>query len=209
MQPELRIVGSLRNSLGLVFLFPVLCCFSQRISNFNLSTSGGFVRVDFGISKGLDCYGYKVWHSIDSTFFSVVEDYPGLCSSNQEDMSYSFHHSSPAANRLNFYKVELSNVENSPIQRIFVPADGATALRVYPNPAQLGDTKVQLRTSSTENGQLEGYLCDVSGHILQRLLLNCFSYTCELPINQLKAGIYFLWLSDGTFIYGAKLQIHP
>lgn len=193
----------------LILMLFNFCFFSQRIVNLSLGTSAGIVRVDFTIGKGFDCYGYRVWHSSDSVFFNQVEDYPGLCSSSSQDMSYNFNHNSPALNAVNYYKVELSNVETSPIQRIYVPANDRPLLRAYPNPVLLGEYSIQLKTSNTENGQLEGFLCDESGHKLQELFLNCVNYNAELPLGTLGSGIYFLWLSDGYYVYGSKFVVSP
>lgn len=203
--------GSFQNKVLLTALLSAIgfYLFSQRIVNISLATSAGIVRLDFTIGKGFDCFGYRVWHSTDSIYFSVVEDYPGLCSSSLQDMSYNYNHNHPAPNTVNYYKVELSNVETSAIQRIYVPANDRPLLRVYPNPVVQSARSVQLKTSNTENGMLEGFLCDEAGHRIQELLLSCLNYNAELPLPSLNSGIYFLWLSDGYVVYGSKFVVSP
>jgi len=195
--------------MALVFLLLSYPLLAQRIQNIQLSSAGGIVRVDFTVGKGSNCDGYKIWHSTDSTFFNVVGDYPGLCSSNFEDLSHTFNHNGPQLNTINFYKIELAFVETSDIQRIYVSSDNRPLLTPYPNPVLLTDGIINLKTSGTENGLLEGFICDESGHQLSSLLVNSYNYTIQLPIYYLTSGIYFVWLSDGIFIYGTKFIVSP
>jgi len=182
---------------------------AQRIQNIALSAAGGIVRIDFSVVKGSNCEGYNILHSTDSTFFTLVGNYPGICSSTFEDVPHTYNHNSPQANAINYYKIELAFVETSGIQRIYVSSDSRSLLRAYPNPVLLSDGKINFRTSNTENGQLEGFICDESGHQLQTLLVNCYDYTIELPIHTLRTGIYFIWLSDGLHVYGSKFIVSP
>lgn len=211
MARTMPLSGFLRNKLlAACFGFALsLPSAAQRIVNINLGTSGGMVRVDFTIGKGLDCYGYRVLHSIDSTFFTVVEDYPGLCSNSTQDSPFSYTHSSPVLNTVNYYKVELANIETSPIQRIYVPANERPFLRAYPNPVKRTEEFIRVKTSNTENGMMEGFLCDESGHKLRDLLLNTVNFEFQLPLYNLQQGVYFLWLSDGVLVYGGKFLVEP
>lgn len=211
MARTMPLSGFLRNklltaSLGLALALPLA---AQRIVNISLGTSAGMVRVDFTVGKGLDCYGYRVLHSVDSTFFTVVEDYPGLCSNSTTDSPFSYTHTNPALNTVNYYKVELANIETSPIQRIYVPANQRPLLRAYPNPVKSNEERVYFKSSNTENGMMEGFLCDESGHKLRDLLVNSVDFEFELPLNNLQQGIYFVWLSDGVFVYGGKFLVEP
>jgi len=182
---------------------------AQRIINYNLTSTGGIVRVDFDVSKGSNCDGYIIYHSLDSTFFTVIEDYAGICSSTTEDVRQTFNHTSPRPNSLNYYKVELAFIETSPIKSVYVNNESRAVLSAYPNPILLSDEILNLRTSNTENGQLEGFMCDESGHKLTELLVNCYDYIIRLPIQELESGIYFIWLTDGLLAYGTKFIVSP
>ncbi len=205
--------GSLRNKpSGLAVLVLFLLAqglFSQRILNFNLSSSGGLVRVDFSVAKGSSCDGYKIYHSVDSLYFTVIEDYAGICSSTSENVPHTYNHSSPSPKAINYYKVELAFIETSPIKSIYVDEQSRPLLTPYPNPVLLSEGTVKLRASNTENGALEGFICDESGHKFQELLVNSYDYKIELPIYKLSTGLYFIWLSDGLYAYGTKLIISP
>lgn len=191
-----------------VFLL-TLSSYSQRILNFNLSSSGGLVRIDFSVAKGSTCDGYRIYHSLDSLNFVVIEDYAGICSSTTENVSHTYNHSSPSPKALNYYKIELAFVETSPVKSIYVDEQSRPLLTPYPNPVPISDGLVKLRTSNTENGALEGFICDETGHKFQEVLVNSYDYKLELPIYGLSTGIYFIWLSDGVYAYGAKLIISP
>jgi hypothetical protein len=213
MKMETLMPGSLRNKTGylaaLLFHFFVFNLPAQRLQNISLSSAGGIVRIDFTVAKGSNCEGYKILHSTDSTFFNVVAEIPGICSSSFEDLSHTYNHTSPQVNAMNYYKIELAFVETSPIQRIYVSSDSRSILTAYPNPVLLSEGSIHFRTSSTENGTLEGFICDENGRKLQSLLLNCYDYKIDLPIFHLKTGIHFIWLSDGVYLYGSKFIISP
>lgn len=205
--------GLLRTkSKGLAFVVLLLLAeslASQRILNFNLSSSGGLVRIDFSVAKGSNCDGYKIYHSVDSLYFNVIEDYAGICSSTSENVPHTYNHSSPSPKAINYYKIELAFVETSPIKSIYVDDQSRPLLTPYPNPVPISDGLVKLRTSNTENGALEGFICDEIGHKFQEVLVNSYDYKLELPLYGLNTGIYFIWLSDGVYAYGAKLIISP
>jgi hypothetical protein len=213
MKTEITLPGLLRikpvHWVAIFLLLHVFTLRSQRIQNIALSSAGGVVRVDFSVIKGSNCQGYNILHSTDSVFFTLVGEYSGICSSPTEDVPHSYNHTSPQPNAVNYYKIELTFVETSDIQRIYVSADGRPLLTPYPNPVLLSDGIINFRTSNTENGQLEGFICDESGHKLSNLLVNCYDYTIQVPIYYLSQGIYFVWLSDGVLVYGTKFIVSP
>lgn len=213
MKTETAMFGFFQNKSGLLsaLLLILFANFlvAQRIQNIALSSAGGIVRVDFSVIKGSNCNGYKIWHSNDSLLFQTVGDYPGLCSSPMEDLSHTFNHNSPRPNAVNYYKIELEFVETSDIQRIYVGAGERPLLTPYPNPVLLTEEYIQLKTSNTENAAMEGFICDEAGHTLRSLLLNCYNYTLQLPLSGLTSGIYFVWLSDGVYVYGTKFIVSP
>jgi hypothetical protein len=213
MSMGIHLPGSRRNKpQALAFLFFLLLAptlFSQRIINFNLSSTSGLVRIDFTVAKGSTCNGYKIYHSVDSLNFTVIEDYAGICSSSSENLSQTFNHTSPQPKTINYYKVELAFVETSPTKSIYVDNQSQAQLTPYPNPVLLSSESIRLRTSNTENAAMEGFVCDESGHQLRSLLLNCMDYTMDLPLYNLRSGIYFIWLSDGLYIYGTKFIVSP
>lgn len=213
MNTAIPLFGSHRiNPIRLILIVWVCCApalTAQRLQNISLSATGGIVRIDFSVIKGSNCDGYKILHSLDSTFFSVVGDYAGICSDPFVDVQHSYNHSSPQPNAVNFYKIELPFVETSDIYRVYVSADGRPLLLPFPNPVPQSDGLIRFRSYNTENGLLEGFVCDESGHQFKRLLLNSSNYIIELPLQGLSTGIYFVWLSDGLLVYGCKFIVSP
>ncbi|MGZ3900969.1 MAG: hypothetical protein ACXVNQ_10990, partial [Bacteroidia bacterium] len=56
----------------ILFLIVTICSFNavaQRIQNFNAFASGTNVGIRFTITKGPQCSGYTIYHSLDSINF--------------------------------------------------------------------------------------------------------------------------------------------
>ena len=194
----------------LFFVLLSVSYYAQRIQNFNVFVAGSSVGVKFTIAPGASCSGYKIWHSLDSTYFGFTPlyDYPGICggSGTSEDVSYT--HTNPTINQVNFYKVELVPVETSPIRRVFVPIDQTKVrLFVYPNPlGQISDV-LNLKISNIGTKRLVGFLYNQFGHKLRELDLTTQFDLAAINVYDLNDGLYEIWLTDGTIPYASKFIV--
>lgn len=180
---------------------------AQRITNFNLYGVGKSVGLNFTITKGSTCNGYKVLHSQDSLNYTVIEDYAGICGNSSEDVTNSYTHTNPVQNRYSYYKVQIALGETSEVKRIFVSSKNGSGLIISPNPAAKFDKTVELRTVASENSHLVGYLTDLRANKFVELDLHSNNFLTEISIEGLKTGIYLVWLRDGEVIYCNKLMI--
>jgi hypothetical protein len=186
------------------------CCFpllSQRIANFQLSEFGTRVRIDFSVSKGSNCNGYTLFHSRDSIHYSIIEDYAGICSSTSEDLSFNYTHNDPAGMQYNYYKVELAFVESSEVKAIFVSGKNASAITLFPNPLLNNQEQLKLRIPGISNAALSGFIYDSGGMLVRELYLKQVDHFASFYVNELKNGLYLIWLNDGITAYSAKLII--
>ncbi|MDX2172650.1 MAG: T9SS type A sorting domain-containing protein [Bacteroidota bacterium] len=192
------------------FVILTASVYAQRIQNFNVFAAGSVVGVKFTISPGTSCSGYKIWHSLDSTYFGFnpIYDYPGICgaSGTSEDVSYT--HGSPAVNQVNYYKVELVPVETSAIRRVFVPIDQTKVkLFIYPNPIGEISDILSLKISNIGSAKLVGFLYNQFGHKLRELDLMTQFDLASINVYDLNDGLYEVWLTDGNQAYSSKFIV--
>lgn len=194
----------------LFFVLLSVSVYAQRIQNFNVFVAGSNVGVKFTIAPGASCSGYKIWHSLDSTYFGFTPlfDYPGICgaSGSPEDVSYT--HGNPTVNQVNYYKVELVPVETSLVRRVFVPIDQTKVrLFLYPNPiVQISDI-LNLRIANIGNIKMVGFLYSQFGHKLRELDLTMQFDVASINVYDLNDGLYEIWVTDGTQAYSSKFVV--
>jgi hypothetical protein len=199
----------MRKLISLLFIFITTCCSAQRIINFNLVTAGTNVGVRFTIAKGLQCGGYKIYHSTDSLSYNVVYDYPGICGGSGADETISFTHNNPAVNQLNYYKVELVPIETSRSAKIYVAGQAKAGVLAYPNPVSGSSTQLTLQISKAINNlKLSGVIYDQVGKPMRQIDLNALlDDTLSIDLAGLSNGLYLIWLADGNQVYTTKFLV--
>ncbi len=181
--------------------------FAQRIQNLNVFVAGTSVGIKFTIGTGAQCGGYKIYHSLDSSIFNQIYDYPGTCgnSSMPEDVSYT--HTNPAINQTNYYKVELVPVETSLIKRVFVPNVVNAKLIVYPNPiVQIYDL-LNLKIPNIGSTRLVGFISSQFGNPLKQIDITTQGDLASINVYDLTNGLFVIWLTDGIKAYSSKFII--
>ena len=184
---------------------------ANRIINFNFYNVNGSIDVRFTISQGTPCNGYKIWHSVDSLNFVQVFEDPGICGSNTEDVTKSFLHSGPSPNLTHYYKVELIGTEISPIKRIYLENALLPKLLIYPNPITNFSTPLTIQilnfNTSTQKNKLIGFIYNHNGVPVQSIELIINNGYGNILLNDLKEGLYVIWLTDANQIYKSKFLI--
>lgn len=204
-------VVSKKHILKIVLLFFLVSIIkAQRIQNFNVYVAGTSVSVRFTIGIGVQCSGYKIWHSLDSTNFGFtpIYDFPGICGGSGSPEEVSYNHNSPEIDRVNFYKVELVPVETSPIRRIYVPISTTNVrLFLFPNPiVQISDI-LNLKIVNIGTTRLVGFLYTQFGKKLKELDLTTQQDLASVNVYDLSDGMYVVWLTDGNQAYSSKFII--
>lgn len=190
-----------------IFIFSSSFYFGQRIKNFNAFQVNNSVVLKFTVGAGPTCNGYTVLYSADSTFYNAIYDYPGICGNSTADDSQSWTHGNPAFNQNNYYKIQLNPGETSLAQKVFVVPQTKATLFAYPNPINNYTDLLSLRILGANNLRTVGFLYDQFGKPLRELDLRTVVDTSTLNINDLRDGLYVIWLTDGFMAYSTKFII--
>ena len=181
---------------------------AQRIQNLNVFVAGTNVVVKFSIGTGTQCSGYKILHSLDSTYFNVVFDYPGICGTSATPEEISYTHTGPSLNQTNFYKVELVPIETSLTKRVFVPEQKISQLLVYPNPVTQLTDLLNLKIANAGKTRLIGFVYNQAGKPIKQLDVTTINDATNINIFDLNNGLYVVWLTDGFQVFSKKFIIN-
>jgi len=180
---------------------------AQRIVNFKLLQVENSVNTRFTLAAGVTCYGYKIYHSLDSINFVEIYDYPAICGESGSDEYFSDVHATPTINKLNYYKIQLSTFESSPVEKIFVASGTPGKIVVFPNPTKVNAQEVYLRIYGKSNLKVDGVISDLQGKQIKHIEVLMNGDLALLNIHGLNDGLYFLRLHDGQQIYKGKFLI--
>ncbi|MBL7917304.1 MAG: T9SS type A sorting domain-containing protein [Bacteroidia bacterium] len=206
-------MSKLKSFITYLFIFLNVFCFGQRIVNFNVSLVAGQnqttnqVLVRFSLTPGQSCPGYEILHSLDSINFLQIYNYAGLCGNQSTEENYSFVHSGPAPNQINYYKISIPGFETSTIRSIYV---GEQALRasifLYPNPI-INDNILRLKYYNFAGDYVEGYIYNQFGMPIKPLFLSVKNQLSEIDVGELNSGLYIVWLTDGNVALRSKFIV--
>jgi len=208
---EIRFHGLQKNKMKKKLAILILVCGvffakSQRINGFNLNPISNGINVNFNIGPGPDCYGYKIYHCLDSISYIEIYDYSGICGTSTENEFISYTHESPTLNQLNYYKVQLYPYEVA-YNRILYTNDGKGTVLAYPNPVTQRDLNLNLKVIGIDNASVEGYICNEFGVKVQGLDMRTQGDLLQIDISRYQDGIYFAWFSDGAGVFTTKFIV--
>jgi len=196
----------------ILFLILTICALNglaQRIQNFNAFVAGTQVGIRFTITKGPQCSGYTIYHSLDSINFIQIYDNPGVCGDVNANQDVSFTHSSPAYNQTNYYKAEIfSPFESSPIVRLYLTDAPKARMMTYPNPVVNQSDILGIKIYNTSNIRVKGFLYNQYGKPLRDYDLTTKGDITSIDVYDLANGLYVLWLTDGNQAFSSKFIIN-
>jgi hypothetical protein len=181
---------------------------AQRVQNFSLFLVNTQVAIRFTVTKGSQCFGYTIWHSLDSINFNQLYNYPGTCGDVSNDQDYSYTHANPALNQVNFYKIELIPVETTPAKSIFVSDQPRARLFLFPNPLTFNDDLLHLKIFNAVNLRTEGFIFNQAGNPVKELDITTQADLASINISDLPNGLYVIWLTDGISAFTSKFIIY-
>jgi hypothetical protein len=191
-----------------VLFFLSAAGFAQRIQNFNVFAVDKAVGIKFTISTGSPCNGYTIWHSLDSMNYSPLYSYGGICGSSSAPQDFSYTHNSPSPNAVNYYKVELTNIETSPVRRVYVGENSVITMLLFPNPIVYYSDVLNVKIFNATNLRLVGFIFNQYGKPMRQVDITTKVDAANLYINDLSNGLYVIWLTDGTMVYSSKFIIN-
>jgi len=125
--------------LFLILLIPISGVFAQShpiLSFFNGEAYNDEVLLTWNISGGNNCNGIIIYHSMDDISYTEIGEIPGLCGEIIDSEPYSFLHTDPTKNQLNYYKLQLgSQGFTTPLEVLFFNTN-EIGFTVFPNPSE-------------------------------------------------------------------------
>lgn len=211
----------MRNAFWILFFFINTSShflFAQfRIQNFQLSvinsTASGQtypnVLVEFTIAKGPTCAGYIIYHSADSINFYPIYTYANICGDINNDQHITLLHSSPILNSNNFYRVELTATETSPIRKIFVgEAKIKGSVYAYPNPCRENDNITLQFLNIDADREFYGKIIHLQGNTKNEFYGKSVGGKLQLSLSGIVKGVYAVWLTDGFEPFYVKIIVN-
>lgn len=191
-----------------IVLFFVLTChflsaqiIGSRILSFDGYVANSTVGLRFTVSKGQACTGYNLWHSTDSINFSPIYQYAGICGSTSKDEQFSYTHSNPAPNQINYYQVELIPSDKSNILRLFVGNTPKVTVLPFPNPAK---DILNVKIFNTSNLRLYAFVFSPFGLPEKQFSIDAKLDVITFDIQALAKGLHALVLTDGNQTFSTK-----
>jgi hypothetical protein len=165
------------------------------IDFFNGKIFNDQILLNWNIIGGNNCNGIIIYHSTDNIDYKEVGEIPGICGAIVDAEPYSFLHTNPAPNQLNYYKLKLgSQGFTTPLEIMFYKT-GTKGFTFYPNPSH--DFFRLYVNESNQNPKVE--IIDSSGKI--RLSQNIVAGQLnEINSSQLSSGNYIIRILDGTTV---------
>lgn len=159
------------------------------IGNFQAIAQDDYVVLSWTTDSGYTCATLTVSHSTDSINFQQIYLYPGVCGSYQEAQNYTYIHSSPVPDRINYYRLTPSTFNQQLNTQVFFK--GETTYNVYPNPVSgsailyLDNSPVDYKITITD---LRGQICYNSQGTSDKILFDATSWKNGKYIYQLQIG---------------------
>jgi len=200
---------------GPITYFLILFSFfaqAQRIINLNASLvqaqgTSPQVLIRFSLTAGQACPGYEIQHSLDSVNYLQIYNYAGICGDSGFEESFSFTHSNPMFNQVNYYRVVIPGFETSRVVSVFVSENVLAAnILPYPNPV-VNENTLYLKFFNFEGPELEGFVFNQNGVREKTLYLKNNSGLAEFDIGILRNGLYIIWLTDGNILMRSKFIV--
>jgi hypothetical protein len=151
-------------------LFNTGCLFAQDslLVNFNSGQIENYIRLTFTIHSGVTCQGTAVQRSQDNLHFETIGIMPGICGSSSSDETYMFDDSFPQKNQFNYYRINLGQLGNSHVIKVWYlyygnefavvsdPLGGATIFFSNPNHQDLTFSVFTLQGEELQSIQTNG-----------------------------------------------------
>lgn len=177
----------------IVFLILIICIKNHaksqsRVKNLTLLQFKEYIYIDFTITKGNTCSGFKILQSNDSINFNTIHEFIGVCGELTKEQNISYTHDNPSKNIKNYYRVFIPPSDYSEIKSIDVTSIPIEGYLIYANPFS-NLLKIKTTKNSTillfnsKGEKLIEYSSDTNGLITE-------------DISSLENGLYFFLIKD-------------
>lgn len=188
------------STLLLILLISISAAFTQShpiISFFNGEAYNNQVLLTWNIVGGNNCNGIIIYHSSDNITYNEIGEIPGICGEIIDSEPYSFLHSNPNENQLNYYKLQLGNQGFTTPLEVFFYNTKDIGFTLFPNPSE--DLINIYISNAYKNATIEVY--DLNG---KQVLTNKYvsGVLNPLYIGKWEAGSYIIRLLNDNKVIG-------
>lgn len=165
---------------------------SITLSGFSAFQKEKTILLFWNIDSGPTCNGISIFHSTDSINFNEIGSISGVCGNSASSTPYSFTHSTPVLNNINYYKLRFGTSQFSEIISLLLNYVEPGNVVITPNPAN-GVFEIKFNNDKNQTYTLE--IVDSIGRlVLTKNKITGTSYT--LNANLFDSGTYSLNLRD-------------
>lgn len=164
---------------------------SSRVSEFSVKPSENdrVVRVLWTMSSGSTCLDLSVERSSDGKSYSEIYQYPSVCGSTDEAISYSWADTNPLRFAKSYYRLKLDGVDYTlPIEVDLQSKLSHHDMLCYPNPSE-GSFFVELKNEQNLSFAIEIYT--PNGSLVFRKE-NCSGTVSPIRLYNPTEGIYLV-----------------
>ncbi len=171
---------------------PIVDFFNGKIFNDQILLS-------WNIIGGNNCNGITIYHSTNDADYVEVGSIPGVCGAIVDAEPYSFLHSDPAPNTLNYYKLKLGSQGYTTALSVTFYKTGNKGFTFFPNPSK---EYINLYVSE-ENQDPRVEVFDSSGKKMmsQNVIAGVL---VKIDTFKLTKGVYIIRLLDGNEVVSSN-----
>lgn len=151
-------------------MIAVLSAFAQsaRIKDFNIRPTelGDKVLVTWTTNAGSTCPSLSVARSTDSIQYTKIYTYPSVCGNSDTEESYSWVDPEPEQATINYYRLNLDDVEFTKPLLFDNNSTASEKLKVFPNPFE---NILNIEIKNSENQTYSILLYSSSGKLKKRV----------------------------------------
>lgn len=186
---------------SLIFLSLILPVIGQDIGirNFNATSYDHYVLVSWSTDSGYTCSNLVLRHSGDSIVFNEIFNVPGVCGSLQEAKSYTYIHSSPLPDQVNYYQLNYTGNTKGYFTSTFFRKN--EMYLVFPNPVY-NHSSIFLSNFPIE---YTFEVLDLSGNKIK--IINGYHTHIFIESTWFQSGIYIFQLRFEDRIFSGKFII--
>lgn len=193
-----------------VFLFLLISLMKNtaaqvNVVDFSAIRYSDYVTLTWIIGPGNTCSDLEVQHGTDSSNYTTVYTYPGICGNSSSNEQYSWQHENMVCGLTNYYRLFSRNAGILATTKIQPSCLGALDYKVWSVQTDASISfMVELNLLKSQNWTLEIY--DSSGRLLLNSQLTSSSNRIDLRGNASGVLCYVLRTEEGT-LYRDKILL--
>ncbi len=105
------------------------------LADYSIMEERNYALISWTTSSGFTCEDITIEHATDTTAFSTVYTYPGICGAENKEEKYTYLFRDIVYNQVNYFRLNLGKFGISRVLEIQLVSLEGLKPKVYPNPA--------------------------------------------------------------------------